>query len=277
MISASFARTLNNLLGVAFIATGLALTAIAQVQTKTEIQGGSPTKQVDVQRGEVVYISGNDVVIKGDDGKIRDFPNVPESARVTVDGQQLSVHDLEPGMTIERTTITTTTPNVITTVKTVTGTVWAVVPPVSVILTLEDGKNQEFKIPAGTKFTVDGQPTDAFSLRPGMKVSATAVTEAPEDVVTEQVATTGEMPAFDPDVALLIVVTSFTPRTETANSAPEETAALAPAATPAPSDPASAPSQLPKTGSSLPLIGLAGGFFCILAFGLRARRAISSR
>jgi len=276
MISASFARTLNYLLGAAFIATGLALTAIAQVQTQTEIQNGMPAQQVEVRRGQVVYVSGNEVIIKGDDGKVRDFPNVPESARVTVNGQQLSVHDLEPGMTIERTTITTTMPKEITTIKTVTGTVWEVNPPLSVILTLENGKNQQFKIPNGTKFTVDGQPTDAFSLRPGMKVSATAVTEDSEDVVTQQVSTAGEFPAFDPDVALLIVVTSFTPRTETADTA-SETAVVAPADAPAPSDPTPAPSQLPKTGSSLPLIGLAGGLFCILAFGLRARRALSSR
>lgn len=276
MISASFARTLNNLLGAAFIATGLALTAIAQVQTQTEIQSGTPTTQVEVQRGRVVYISGNDVVIKGEDGRIRDFPNVPESARVTVDGRQLSVHDLEPGMTIERTRITTTTPKVITTIKTVTGTVWEVTPPLSVILTLDDGKNQEFKIPNGTKFTIDGQPTDAFSLKPGMKVSATAVTEDPEEVVTQQVATTGELPAFDPNVALLIVITSYTPRTETADTT-SETAVVAPADAPAPPDPVPAPSQLPKTGSSLPLIGLAGGFICFLAFGLKVRRAVSSR
>lgn len=276
MISASFARTLNYLLGAAFIATGLALTAIAQVQTQTEIQNGMPTQQVEVRRGQVVYVSGNEVIIKGDDGKVRDFPNVPESARVTVNGQQLSVHDLEPGMTIERTTITTTMPKEIKTIKTVTGTVWEVNPPLSVILTLEDGKNQQFKIPNGTKFTVDGQPTDAFSLRPGMKVSATAVTEDSEEVVTKQVARTGELPAFDPNVALLIVVTSFTPRAETADTA-SETAVVAPADAPAPSDPTPAPSQLPKTGSSLPLIGLAGGLFCILAFGLRARRALSSR
>lgn len=276
MISASLARTLNNLLGAAFIATGLALTAIAQVQTQTEIQSGTPTQQVEIRRGQVVYVSGNDVVIKGEDGRIRDFPNVPESARVTVDGQQLSVHDLEPGMTIERTTITTTTPRVITTIKTVTGTVWAVTPPVSVILTLDDGKNQEFKIPDGTKFMVDGKPTDAFSLKPGMKVSATAVTEVPEEVVTQQVATTGELPALDPNVALLVVFVAYTAPAETADAAPAAAPATADTAS-APSDPNPAPSQLPKTGSSLPLIGLAGGFFCILAFGLKARSAISSR
>src|SRR5271157_1473564 len=267
MNTASFSRTiLRNLLGASIICTAFALVTNAQVQTQTEVENGTATRAVGVRRGEVVYVSGNEVVIKGEDGTVRDFPNVPDSVRVTVDGQQLSVHDLQPGMTIERTTITTTTPRVITTIKTVTGIVWNVTPPTSVILTLEDGKNQEFRIPDGTKFTIDGQPTDAFSLEPGMKVTATSVTEVPETVVTKNVKTTGEMPP-PPDVALIIIEVPVDP--------PAETAATAPVAPdPAPADPA--PTQLPKTGSPLPLVGLLGGLFCSLAFGLKARRAFST-
>jgi len=36
------------------------------------------------------------------------------------------------------------------------------------------------------------------------------------------------------------------------------------------------PTQLPKAGSSLPLVWLLGGLFCSLALGLRASRAFSS-
>jgi hypothetical protein len=265
MISVSFKRTiLRNLLGAGLICTAFALGTNAQVQTRTEVSNGPATQEVKVQRGVVVYVSGNDVVIKGEDGKIRDFPNVPESARVTVDGQQLSVHDIQPGMTIEQTTITTATPRLITTIKTVSGAVWHVDPPTSVILTLENGRNQKFHIPDGTKFMVDGQPTDAFSLREGMKVSATAVTEVPETVVATEVNRTGEMPppveTVDPHVALLVILVPYA-------SSADTTAA-------APADPA--PEQLPKTGSSLPLLGLLGGLFCSLALGLKARRAFNS-
>ena len=269
MNSVSVSRTiLRNLLGAGLICTAFALGANAQVQTYTQVDNGPATQSVKIERGVVVYVSGNDVVIKGEDGRIRDFPNVPESARVTVDGQQLSVHDVRPGMTIERTTITTATPKVITTVKTVTGTVWSVNPPTSVILTLENGKNQQFKIPDGTKFMVDGQQTDAFSLRPGMKVSATAVTEVPETVVTTEVKRTGKMPPLPPEtidanVTLLVFMVPIIPPTDAA--APVETATAEPA-----------PTELPKTGSSLPLVGLLGGLFCSLALGLKARRAFSS-
>jgi hypothetical protein len=271
MSSRNFTRTiLRNLLSAGVFCIGFALGANAQVQTQTQVEIGTPTQQVEVRRGQVVYVSGNDVVIKGEDGKIRDFPNVPESARVTVDGQQLGVHDLQVGMTIERTTITTTTPRVITTIKTVSGTVWHVDPPTSVILTLENGKNQQFKIPDGTKFIVDGQQTDAFSLRPGMKVSATAVTEVPETVVTREVTRTGEMPPaqlINPHIALLIIIVPPVSPAQTAEAAPANATPTAPEPTVA---------QLPKTGSSLPLIGLLGALFCVLAIGLTARRAFSS-
>lgn len=272
MSTASFSRTiLCSLLGAGLICTAFVLVSNAQVQTQTEVEAGRATREVKVRRGEVVYVSGNNVVILGEDGIYRDFPDIPESARVTVDGQELSVHDLRPGMTIQRISITTTRPRVITTIKSVTGTVWSVNPPTSVILTLDDGKNQQFRIPDGTRFTINGQPADAFSLRPGMKVSATSVTEVPETVVRTRVKLTGEMPP-PPDVALLVILLPEVPPAETATSAPAEAAPAQTAAT-NPAEPA--PAQLPKTGSSLPLVGLLGGLFCSLALGLRTRRPLA--
>src|SRR5271167_4887432 len=141
----------------------IAFTVHAQVQTTTTVApSGAETKAVRVERGEVVYVSGNNVVVKAEDGTLRDFNNVPDSATVTVDGKQLNVHQLQVGMKVERQTIVTTTPKRITTVKTVTGTVWHVNAPNSVILTLADGTNQQFKIPKGTTFNVNGKPTDAW-------------------------------------------------------------------------------------------------------------------
>ena len=274
MRSVSVSRTiLRYLAGAGLIFTAFALGTNAQERIQKEVETGPTTQSVKVERGQVVYVSGNDVVIKGEDGRIRDYPNVPESARVTVDGRELSVHEVQPGMTIEQTTITTETPKIITTIKSVTGTIWQITPPTSVILTLENGKNQQFKIPEGTKFTADGRQVDAFALRPGMKVSATAVTEVPETVVTSEVKRTGYMPppppeSIDATVALLVVMIPIAPATDAPN-ATVETAAAAPAER--------APKELPRTGSSLPLVGLIGGLFFILAVGLRTRRAFGSR
>jgi RNase P/RNase MRP subunit p29 len=222
--------------------------AVAQVQTQSSVAHGQATHDVTIERGEIVYVSGNDVVIKMQDGSLRDFYNVPDSTTVTVDGKQLNVHQIKPGMKVEKQTITTTTPRVITKVETVTGKVWRVNPPNSVILTLEDGTNQSFKIPSGQKFTINGQETDAFGLRKGMVVSAQRVTEIPETVVTQQVKRTGTMPPSPAppkqDVPVLIAAAPPTP-------APTETAAAEPP-----------PAKLPKTAGELPLVALLGVALC---------------
>ena len=219
-----------------------------------------------------MYVSGNDVVVKADDGTIRHFPNVAESVRVNVDGQMLGVHDLKPGMHVTRTITTTTTPKTITTVQSVTGTVWFVTPPLSVILTLADGKNQEFKIPKGQKFNVNGQMVDAFGLQKGMQITATRIVEVPQTVVTEQRRLTGKMPPppppIPPDQPILVVVSVERP-----------VPAAAPAPAPAPvqtaAAPEPAPTKLPKTGSNLPLLGLLGFTSLSLALGSRLLRSRS--
>ena len=180
-------------LGLAFaVQTG------AQVQTTTATTAGESSHTVRVNRGEVYAVDGNDLIVKMADGTIRHFPDVPESARATVDGKQLNIHDLKPGMMLQRTIITTTTPMIVTTIQTVTGKVWHVTPPTSVILTLEDNTNQQFKIPKDQKFNVDGQMVDAFALRKGMKVSATKIVEVPSVVSSVRQRVTGATPPATP-------------------------------------------------------------------------------
>lgn len=268
MISKQFSKRIaRGLLAVGALSIALTLTASGQVQTSTSTApAGAPTKSIQVERGEIVYVSGNSVVVKMEDGTLRHFDNVPESTTVTVDGKQLNVHQLQPGMKVERQVITTTTPRMITTIKTVTGTVWQVNPPSMVILTLEDGKNQQFKIPNGQKFTINGQEMDAFGLKKGMKVDAQKVVEQPETVITQQIKRTGVMPppppAPKPDVPMLVA-------SEPATPAPVETAA---AAAPEP-----APTRLPKTASELPLIGMLGLLFCGISLTLSAIRGTLAR
>ena len=127
MIATRFSRTISrSLLAGGALCMAFALPSAAQVQTSKTAIHGEPTHSVQVERGEVVYVSGNDVMIRGEDGELRNFNNVPDSATVNVDGQQLNVHQIKPGMKIEKQTITTTTPRVVTTVQTVTGRVWHV-------------------------------------------------------------------------------------------------------------------------------------------------------
>jgi LPXTG-motif cell wall-anchored protein len=160
-------------------------------------------------------------------------------------------------MKLQRTITTTTTPKTITTVQSVTGKVWYVSPPSTVILTLADGTNQKFKIPKDQKFNVDGQMVDAWGLKKGMNVSATKVVEQPATEVEKQKQLTGTMPPPPPappaDVPILVAEST-------------------PAAAPAAAAPAAAPEKLPKTGSELPLIGLLGFVSLVAGLGLKAFR-----
>jgi hypothetical protein len=230
-----------------------AVSMSAQVKSETTTTSGQAAHETTVERGEVVLVNGNDLVIKMEDGTIRHFANVPESARATVDGQQLGIHDLKPGMKLQRTLTITTTPKTITTVQTVTGKVWHISPPSSVILTLEDGTNQQFKIPKGQKFNVDGQMVDAWGLKKGMKVAATKVVEVPVTEVEHQKELTGSMPPPPPPP-------------------PADQPILIAAAAPEPA-PAAPPAELPKTASLLPLVGLVGSLALFVSFGLRAVRS----
>lgn len=189
-------------LAVVTICLAFAVSTSAQMQSTTTTSSGVPTRDVTIESGVVVAVAGNNLFVKMADGTLRDFPNIPESARATVDGQQLGIHDLKPGMKLVRATVTATTPQVVTTVQSVTGKVWHVTPPLSVILTLANGQNQEFKIPDGQKFMVDNQEVDAWGLKEGMTVTATKIVEEPVTTVTTQKAVAGTMP---PDVPVLIV------------------------------------------------------------------------
>jgi hypothetical protein len=232
---------------VLLLASAVALNA--QVQTTTATEEGASSSSSKIETGVLVYVGASDVIAKTPDGQLHHLTNIPPDRTVNVGGKMLTIKDLKPGMTVTR----------VTTTKTVTGKVWNVTPPNYVILTLENGQNQRFKIPKGQMFNVNGTMTDAFGLKKGMQVSATAVTESPETVVATNVTRTG-------------------------------TAAPAPAAAPPPPPPppaadqpviviveevpvpAAAPAKLPKTASSLPLIGLMGLLLMGASLGLRAYR-----
>ena len=258
------AKRLLSLLGAGIVCLAFAAAMVAQDTTKTEAKHGPASKKVQVERGEVVYVSGNELVVKMENGEIREFPNVPESARATVEGKELSIHELKPGMKLQRTITTTTTPRTVTTVRTISGKVWQINAPSTVILTLPDGTNKQYRIPKDQKFTIDGQEKTAFDLKKGMNVSATVLTAVPETVVAEQRKTTGSAPPPPPTPpiqgALLI---------ETPLPAPARTPM---AAAPAPAAPEPPPAKLPKTGSAMPLIGLLGLLCSGLSLGMRMLR-----
>lgn len=254
---------------LAIACAGLILVDAARAQTTSVYERkGASLASTEVRRGEVVYVSGRELIVKMDDGQTKYF-TVPQGFRFNVDGRQLSVSQLRPGMRLTQQITTTTTPKTIITVRQVSGKVWYVNAPRSVILTLPDGTNKQFTVPDKAKFEIGGREKTVFDLRKGMQVTATAITQVPETEVTRQSTVTGSsaslaqttetavaMPPSDQVGTVLVEDSSSTE----AIAAAEETGG----------EPA--PRRLPKTGTSLPLLIMFGTLSLAVAMGLRTTR-----
>jgi hypothetical protein len=236
-MSRAVARLVLAAVAVVFVAAG-----VASAQTTTE------TKAF-----EVIAVQGNDLVVKLPEGTKE--LTVPEDFRFTVDGQQLSVHDLKPGMkgTAVVTTKTTLHPVTVTEVK--NGTVRQVSGPTIIVQTAEGYKmfTEGDVDKRGVKIMRNGAPAQLSDFRAGDKLSATIITEMPPRVVTEK------------------EVTATTARAESA-PAKAPTAAAAPSAA---AEPADSGKHLPKTASPLPLVGLVGLTSLLAGLGLTLRRRLA--
>ena len=235
--------------------------ASAQDKSTTTFRHGTPTVETAVRNAQVVYVEGNDLVLKLENGKLEHLI-VPDSDRFTIDGKDVSVQELKPGTTLTQTIVTTTTPRYVNTVRTIEGKVWHVSAPSRVIVSLPDGTNQYFNVPKDAKFIVGGKEKSVFDLRKGMKFNATIVTDETETIVANNKSVVGEAPA--PATPRLLGVLLFQRPT---------TVALAPDPTPTASVTAEhAWFRLPQTASPLPLIGLLGLLALAISMGLKTAR-----
>jgi LPXTG-motif cell wall-anchored protein len=239
--------------------------APAQDTTTTSFQHGTPTIETSVRNAEVAYVSGNDLVLKLENGKVEHLV-VPDSDVFTIDGKDVSVHELQPGTKLTQTITTTTTPRYVNTVRTIKGKVWQVISPSSIIVSLPDNSNQVFRMPSDAKFSINGEPRHAHELRKGMKFEATIVTDDTQSVVSQNRTVVGQAPP--PPLPRLAGVLLFAP---------------APALQPQPSPVATvtaehawAEARLPQTGSSLPLLGILGLLATAVATGLLLRRSATN-
>ena len=230
--------------------------AWAQDVSVTTIQTGPSAHETTIRNGTVVYVSGNELLVKLSNGAQEHFVVSPTQT-FSVDGKQMTISELKPGTHLTQTITTKTTPKTITTVRTIDGKVWHVNAPSTVILTLPDNTNKQYNVPKDQVFMVNGQKDTVFQLRKGMMVSATVVTEEPVTEMSQNKTVTGVALCFLPQapdtVAVLLVESPKQP------PQPTQTAAAEPA-----------PTALPKTGSEWPLVGLLGAFS--LGAGMLTRR-----
>jgi hypothetical protein len=245
---------------VALAAAVVCLTAavsVAQPSTSTS----TATKTF-----EVLAVSGNTLDVKLPEGTKE--LTVPDDFRFTVNGQQLSVHELKAGMkgTATITTRTTVTPVTVTEVK--NGTVMQRSGS-SIIVRTDDGIkmfSQGDVDKRGVKMMKDGQPAELTDFREGDRLSATIITSRPPKVMTEQqvnatLASAGAAPKGAASAA-----------GARASSSSASRQGQAPLATASSGSAAAAPRKLPKTASSWPLLALASLVSLVMGLTLTITR-----
>lgn len=198
---------------------------------------------IEIKRGTVLHVYGNNLVVKMSDGTVKEF-DVPEGFTFDIDGKQIPVGELQPGTTLTSAVMTTETPREVQVTEVREGTVLKVVGS-TLIVRRADGEIRRFKnVSSDQKFMVDGRETTVDQLREGMKLRAKIVSTHTTVVTEQDVIVAGSAPA-----------------------APQPAAMARPAAPAAPAAP-----MLPKTGSSTPLAGLLGVVLLLLGVGIAVVR-----
>jgi hypothetical protein len=134
----------------------------------------------------VVYVGGNDVVLKSAEGKLLNY-TVPNGVKFPVGGKQVDLSELKPGTKITGPVTTGFDPKVVSSISVVKGKVYAVTPPDGVTLLLSSGVT-ELTVPSGTTFMVDGKPMKVSELKPDMMVEATIVTTGDDSATSASAA-----------------------------------------------------------------------------------------
>ena len=249
-------RAISRMMLVVAVVCGMAVASQAG-QTTTSTQ---TTKSF-----EVLSVQGGQLVVKLPEGT-REL-TVPDDFRFTVDGKQLALAELKPGMkgTATITTRTTVTPVTVTEVK--NGTVMQATGASVLVKTDEGFKNftQGDLDKRGVKIMRDGKAVDLSSLRKDDRLTATIITSKPPRVLTEKEvnASLAAAPAAGARRQVLVHRPGQRPRPrrEREREREQERSGAAPAAR-----------KLPKTASSWPLLGLASALMIVLALGLTLRR-----
>lgn len=256
------------------VMTQLALAvAIAGVTAVSSMAQTTSTK-TETKNFTVIAVDGNNLDVRLPEGTKE--LTVPDDFRFTVNGQQLSVHDLKPGMkgTATITTRTTVTPVTVTEVK--NGTVMQRSGS-TIIVRTDDGIKMfsEGDVDKrGIKMVKDGMPAQITDFREGDKLSATIITSKPPKVMTEKqvnattVASGGSSTAGGSAKAPAPAKTSAAKPAAAKTSAAPSSSALSSTSSAGHSETAAGHSgkTLPKTASSWPLLALAS--LLSLALGL---------
>jgi LPXTG-motif cell wall-anchored protein len=145
----------------------------------------------------VVYVGGNDLVIKAASGKLLNYA-VPAGYGFTDSGKPATLEQLKPGDKLTAVVDTGTDPQVVASIAVVKTKVFSATPPNLLTISSPEGALNVI-VPLGTKFSVDGKTVGLSDLSSGMMLEATVITPAREG---EEPSTT---PATPPLSGVLLV------------------------------------------------------------------------
>jgi hypothetical protein len=185
-------------LGLATFVVSLAVVNISaeapQATQKKETVAKGPTKAATTQmKGELVAVGPNWLVARMVPGGDYRYFDVKPGAMATIEGVKKPLSQLKLGTMLTAALTKTETPLVKRTTTVTKGKlIW--VSPKTIIVTLENGENKQYTVPAGFKFTVEGKQLGTDELRAGMVLTGTNVTEEPVTLITEETVVYGTAP-----------------------------------------------------------------------------------
>jgi len=130
----------------------------------------------------VVYVNGNDLLIKATDGRLLNY-SVPSGYQFTIASGKVALKELKAGAVLTGPVATGSEPLIIGHIETVKAKVYVARPPETVTLILSDG-SQDFTVPAGTMFMVNGASVPLSGLKRNDEVEATLLMAGKGDGTT---------------------------------------------------------------------------------------------
>jgi hypothetical protein len=156
------------------IAAAIPVCLSAQTQSTTNTTPRSVSKALTIDSAQVVYVSGDDAVLKMPDGSLRLFELAPGTP-LMIDGKEARPSDLSPGMNISHVQLHSQVTSDVETVETLAGTITRKNGRF-LTLRLEDGTSKIYRVPNHATFNVGGRDTNFNDITRGMRINVTAVT-----------------------------------------------------------------------------------------------------
>ena len=152
----------------------------------------------------MVYVQGSDVVLRLTNGEVKQL-ECPDSSKFTVDGKELTVHDLKQGMKLGELNTTTVPCRSVDTVETMKiGTVGKTIGN-TIIIKTTDGVNKMYRVPSESRIAIDGKEISLDGLREGDKITVTVVKLSPPPEASNVTTHTRHTPAAPPRVGVLLI------------------------------------------------------------------------